>query len=164
MLYPLKILFDCGIHTSSKPDIIFLTHQHIDHMQNIAHICTRHKPSVSKVYLPEPSVKLITKYERIITELGDNDAEKMSDADILEFQKIQLIPVNPSTIFTITTENNQLLQVEVLKAYHDVQSNGYGISSKKKIIKPEFEYLIKDISEEEKKKLTSEEQTQIKKK
>lgn len=162
LLYPFKILFDCRIHTSSKPDITFLTHQHIDHMRCIAHICTRHKPVISKVYLPEPIVKYIAKYERIITELRDEEAEKMSDSEIPAFQKIQLMPVNPGNIFNITTGSGQLLQVEVLKAYHDVQSNGYGISSWKKVIKSEFEELIKDITDEQKITLSSEEQKQIK--
>lgn len=56
----------------------------------------------------------------------------------------------------------QELQVEVLKAYHDVQSNGYGFSSWKKQIKPEYEHLIKDLTEEEKVDLTIEQIKQIK--
>jgi ribonuclease Z len=142
LLYPFKILFDCGIYTSSKPDIVFLTHQHIDHVQNIAHICTRHKPTRSVIYLPESSVHLITKYERIISELGDKYAEQMSDAEILEHQNMKLIGVNPGDIFNINTSIGQSLHVEVLRAYHRADSNGYGFSSWKKIIKPEYAELI----------------------
>jgi ribonuclease BN (tRNA processing enzyme) len=162
LFYPFKILFDCGIHTSSKPDIIFLTHQHTDHMQAIANICSRHKPTVSTIYLPEPSVRFITKYERIISELSDPEAENYTDEEILLHQNICLVPKNPGDIFNITTGSGQQLQIEVLKAYHSVQSNGYGISSWKKIIKPEYERLIKEISEEEKISLSSEEQKQLK--
>lgn len=162
LFYPFKILFDCGIHTSSKPDIIFLTHQHTDHMQAIAHICSRHKQTSSTIYLPEPSVRFITKYERIITELSDPEAESYTDEEILKHQNINLIPTNSGNIINITTGSGQLLQVEVLKAYHDVQSNGYGISSWKKVIKSEFEDLIKDITDEQKITLSSEEQKQIK--
>lgn len=142
MLYPFKILFDCGIFTPSKPDIIFLTHQHVDHMQCIAHICTSHKPNFTTIYLPETSIKYITKYERIITELSNTESESLTDEEILKHQKINLIGKNSSDIFNINHE----LQVEVLKGYHDVQSNGYGFSSWKKIIKPEFEYLTKNSS------------------
>lgn len=130
LLYPFKILFDCGIYTSSKPDIIFLTHQHTDHTQAIAHICTRHKPNISKIYLPEPSIKYITKYERAITELSDPESEKLTDDEILSHQNINLIKANPYDIINLDGLcNNQELSVEVLKAYHDVQSNGYGFSS-----------------------------------
>ena len=158
MFYPYKILFDCGIYTSQKPDIIFLTHQHTDHVQAIAHICSRHKPVISSIYLPEPSIKFITKYERAISELSNPDAEKLSDSEILSYQNIKLIPSNPNDIINLTgLGGGQELQVEVLKAYHDVQSNGYGISSWGKKIKPEYEYLIRDLDDKEKLSLTPEE-------
>jgi ribonuclease BN (tRNA processing enzyme) len=142
LLYPFKILFDCGIYTSSKPEIIFLTHQHVDHTQSIPYICTRHKPTMSTIYLPESSIKFITKYERVISELSDPKAEIFTDDEILIHQKIKLIGTNPGDIINLTKIcGNQELQIEVLKAYHDVQSNGYGISSYSKKIKPEYEYL-----------------------
>lgn len=156
MFYPFKILFDCGIYTSSKPDIIFLTHQHTDHTQAIAHICSRHKQAFSTIYLPEPSVKFITKYERAISELSDPESEKLTDSEILTQQNIKLIPANPNDIFNIECLDHKL-QIQVLKAYHSVQSNGYGFSSWKKIIKPEYEHLITDD-----KNGTLEEQKQIK--
>lgn len=185
LLYPFKILFDCGIYTSVKPDIIFLTHQHTDHTQAIAHICTRHKPNVSTIYLPEPSIKFISRYERAISELSNPESEKMTDDEILKHQNIKLIPANPTVNppanpfvnpFVNPSANppaiptdlinlnviGQELQVEVLKAYHDVQSNGYGFSSWKKNIKPEYEYLIMDLTDEEKLNLSLEEQKIIK--
>lgn len=164
MFYPHKILFDCGIYTSQKPDIIFLTHQHTDHVQAIAHICSRHKPVISSIYLPEPSVKFITKYERAISELSNPNAEKLSDEEILSYQNIKLIPVNPTDIINLTgLGGSQELQVEVLKAYHDVQSNGYGFSSWSKKTKPEYEHLTRDLNEDEKLSLTPEEIKKIKK-
>ena len=161
ILYPFKILFDCGIYTSSKPDVIFLTHQHVDHVQAIAHICTRHKPTISTIYLPEQSIKYITQYERAISELSNPECENLTDIQILNEQKMKLIPLNPLDIIDLNVAG-QDLQVEVLKAYHDVQSNGYGFSSWKKIIKPEYEHLVKDLTEEEKKLLSSEEIKTIK--
>ncbi len=89
ILYPFKILIDCGIYTSTKPDIIFLTHQHTDHTQAIAHICSRHKPTISTIYLPEPSIKFITKYERAISELSNPESEKKTDEEILIEQNIK---------------------------------------------------------------------------
>ncbi len=161
MLYPFKILFDCGIYTGLKPDHIFLTHQHVDHTQAIAQICTRHKPVVSTIFLPEPSVKFITKYERIITELSDPSTETLTNSEILTHQNIKLVPTNPSDVFNLTVLGQELY-VEVLKAYHDVQSHGYGFSSWKKQIKPEFENLTRDISDEEKKLLSNDEIKKIK--
>lgn len=161
ILYPFKILFDCGIYTSAKPDIIFLTHQHTDHTQAIAHICTRHKQNVSTIYLPELSIKFITRYERAISELSNPESEKMTDHQILRQQNIKLIPTNPIDIINLNV-NGQELQVEVLKAYHDVQSNGYGISYWKKQIKPEYEHLIMELIDEEKLNLSLDEQKKIK--
>ncbi len=161
LFYPFKILFDCGINTSQKPDFIFLTHQHTDHTQAIANICSRHKPVVSSLYLPESSVKFITKYERAISELSNPNAENLSDKEILYHQNIKLIPTNSSDIINLNVIGQEL-QVEVLKAYHDVQSNGYGFSSLKKQIKPEYEHLITDLTDDEKINLTVDQIKQIK--
>lgn len=161
MLYPFKILIDCGIYTPSKPDIIFLTHQHTDHTQAIGHICSRHKPNVSQIYLPTYSIKPITKYERAISELSSIEAEKLSDDQILECQNIKLIGVEPGNTFELKISGQELM-IEVLQAYHDVPSNGYGFSSWKKQPKPEYEYLVKELEEDEKLQLTLEEQKQIK--
>ena len=161
LLYPFKILIDCGIFTPSKPDIIFLTHQHVDHTQAIAHICTRHKPNISTIYLPTYSIKAITKYERAISELSMISNEYLNDEEILQHQNIKLVGVEPNNIINLQVLNQELV-VEVLKAYHDVPSNGYGFSSWKKQIKPEYEYLIKDLNDEEKSKLSMDEQKKIK--
>jgi ribonuclease BN (tRNA processing enzyme) len=161
ILYPFKILFDCGIYTPSKPDIIFLTHQHVDHTQAIAHICSRHKPIISTIYLPTYSIKALTKYERAISELSNIEAEKLTDDEILKDQNIKFIGVEPSDKIELIV-SNQELEIEVLKAYHDVPSNGYGFSSWKKQIKPEYEYLIKELNEDEKIQLNQEEQKQLK--
>lgn len=159
LLYPLKILFDCGIYTSSKPDLIFLTHQYTDHTQAIAHICSRHKSVVSTIYLPTYSIKPVTKYERSISELSSIEAEKLNDEEILNHQNIKLVGVEPGDCLQLSI-SGQELNIEVLKAYHDVPAHGYGLSSLKKKIKQEYEYLIKDI--EDKEKLTIEEQKKIK--
>jgi ribonuclease BN (tRNA processing enzyme) len=161
ILYHFKILFDCVIYTSSKPDIIFLTHQHTDHTQAIAHICSRHKPNITKIYLPEPSIKYITKYERVISELSNPLSENLTDEEILAQQNIKLIPANPFDIFNLNI-TGQELQVEVIKAYHDVQSNGYGFSTWVKQIKPEYADLIKELDENEKNLLSAEEIKSIK--
>ena len=55
-----------------------------------------------------------------------------TDEEILERQNVKLIGTNPGDIITLEKEG---LVVEVLQAHHDVQSNGYGFSSWKKIIK-----------------------------
>lgn len=161
LFYPFKILFDCGIYTSQKPNIIFLTHQHTDHTQAISHICSRHKPITTTIYLPETSIKFITKYERAISELSNPETEKLTDEQILNLQNIKLIPANPSDIFDIIV-SEQKIRVEVLKAYHDVESNGYGFSLWSKKIKEEYRYLIEDFTQEEKNILSKDEIKKIK--
>ena len=162
ILYPFKILFDCGIYTSQKPDIIFLTHQHVDHTQAIAHICSRHKPTNTTIYLPEPSIKYIVKYERVISELSNPETENYTDDEILQHQKIKLIGVNPNDLVDIELKDKTSIQVEVLKAHHDVQSNGYGFCSWKKQIKLEYEYLTRELNDVEKTNLSNDEIKRIK--
>ncbi len=161
LLYPFKILFDCGIYTSQNPNIIFLTHQHTDHTQAIGHICSKHKSVITTVYLPKSSIKFITKYERAIAELSNPDDEKLTDEQILVQQNIKLLQANPNDIVDLMV-NNQELQIEVLKAYHNVDSNGYGFSSWKKQIKPEYKNLITNLSDEEKINMNKEEILKIK--
>lgn len=157
LLYPFKILFDCGINTTAKPEYVFLTHQHTDHTQALPNICSRHKQTISKVYVPSSSIKFITKYERVITELSDPNCENLTDQEILNHQNINLIPIDPFDIINLPKLcGDQELQIEVLKAYHDVQSNGYGVSSYVKKIKPEYEYLFTDLTSEPRTNMTKE--------
>lgn len=141
MLYPFKILLDAGIHTEHKPEFLFLTHCHIDHMQAIAHICTRHKKTKTNIYLPEQSIKYITKYFRAICELSYPPNENLTDNEILVHKDVALIKAIPNDKIDIIVNKTEI-RVEVLKAYHDIESNGYGFNSWKNKIKPEYEHII----------------------
>ena len=141
ILYPFKILLDAGLTSSQKFDHVFITHQHVDHVHNLPLVCSRHKPGTNNVYVPASSVEIIGKYFRLISELSSNQAITMSDDEILKHQNVQIIGTNPGQIINLEKEG---LVVEVLQAHHDVQSNGYGFNSWKKIIKPEYETIINE--------------------
>lgn len=140
ILYPFNILLDAGLVSSKKFDHIFITHQHTDHVHNLTLVCSRHKKGVNTVYVPKESETIIKKMFRMTAELTSNDALIMSDEEILEHENVVIQGVNPCD--TIEIKDKQLL-VEVLKAYHSVQSNGYGFNIWKKVVKDEYDALLK---------------------
>lgn len=139
ILYPHKILLDAGLTSSQKFDHVFITHQHVDHVHNLPLVCSRHKPGTNNVYVPNSSKNIINQYFRLITELSSNDDLGKTDEEILQKQNVKLIGTNPGDIITLEKEG---LVVEVLQAHHDVQSNGYGFNTIKKVIKPAYTEII----------------------
>lgn len=139
ILYPHKILLDAGLTSSQKFDNIFITHQHVDHVHNLPLVCSRHKPGLNNIYVPQTSKDIIFKYFRLISELSSHEALAYTDQEILKHQNINIQGVNPGEIIKLEKEG---LIVEVLQAFHDVQSNGYGFNSSKRVIKPEFSEII----------------------
>ncbi len=139
ILYPHKILLDAGLTSSQKFDSIFITHQHVDHVHNLPLVCSRHKPGCNTIYVPKTSQDIIFKYFRLISELSSHEAKELTDEQILIHQNINIVGVNSGDV--IKLEKDALI-VEVLEAFHDVQSNGYGFNSCKRVIKPEFSEII----------------------
>ena len=153
ILYPYKILIDAGLTSSQKFDHVFITHQHVDHVHNLPLVCSRHKSGLNNIYVPSESKDIIFKYFRLITELSSNDAITLSNDEICQHQNINIVGIDAgnfinivgakSLIFkSVTFDGKEDLVVEVIKAYHDVQSNGYGFNTIKKIIKPEYAEII----------------------
>lgn len=223
ILYPHKILIDCGLVTSSKFDDILITHQHVDHTQATINICSRRKLTPTNIHIPYSSIKFLTNYFRSISELSDPINVFKSDKELLEYQNVVMCPIISSTdknkiiknfnllsyvmnnsyslfayiinnsysLFAsiiginnkkklidtcndnkksidINNINNLMnnavdkmtinnLEIEILHAYHTVQTVGYGFKSNKKVFKDEYNYLINELSNDDKNKMTTEE-------
>jgi ribonuclease BN (tRNA processing enzyme) len=153
ILYPYKILIDAGLTSSQRFDHVFITHQHVDHIHNLPLVCSRHKPGLNNIYVPSESKDIIFKYFRLITELSSNDAITLSDNEICQHQNINIVGLDAGNFINISGSKSSILKsvifggkddlvVEVMEAHHDVQSNGYGFNTIKKVIKPEYTEII----------------------
>lgn len=139
MLFPHKLLFDCGVRTKQAPAYIFNTHCHVDHTGELPYICNKHKlfdlPNY-QVYTPGSTTQYLMLLVRAIATISNPKKSKLNDTELLLEQKIEFKPVNAGDIFMAG-----LYEIEVLEAHHDVQSVGYGISSFSKKLKKEYEGL-----------------------
>lgn len=139
MLYPHKLLFDGGVRVKQAPPFILNTHCHVDHTGELPYICNKHKlfdsPSY-EIYTPSSTIPAILLLIRGICAVSNPERMILSDEKILELQRIKLNPVNAGETFEIKG-----YEVEILEAHHDVQSVGYGISSRTKKLKEEYKGL-----------------------
>lgn len=152
LLNPLKIILDGGVYSSVKPIAVFLTHSHCDHTLGLP---TLFGPRMNKIkgqenligrplYLPKLAEFPVQKLMESAIYLSDNDPNFASDINynikenVWKRQGYQPIISKPGDKFRIPGLRN--IEVEVLKAYHDTESLGYGFNSIKNKLKPEFFY------------------------
>lgn len=143
ILYPHKFVFDCGVKTKSCYEHIFMTHVHTDHSLELPFICNRNKMqkvnNKYKVFAPASSTKHLVLLMRCVTLLSYPEAEIYTDDKVMDHQKIMLKGVNSSDIIKIND-----CEIEVLESHHTIQAVGYGISSIKTKLKPEYQTMMLD--------------------
>jgi ribonuclease BN (tRNA processing enzyme) len=118
------------------PDCVLNTHIHVDHSGELSYICNKHKlkgKSDYKVYTPSSTVHFLEGLVMAIAHVGDPDKFGWSIEAILANQKISFVPIDAGSTFKIKD-----YEVEVLEAYHTIQTVGYGISSFANKLKPEY--------------------------
>jgi ribonuclease Z len=151
LLRPAKIIIDGGVVTSIVANAGVLTHSHCDHTLSLPMLFSRraHKLKGQEklmgrpLFMPQACLVPIQKYMESVILLSDNDSEKYDIVDFTDPDEIckeqgyhpvivkagdsQLIPGVPN------------IKVEVMRAYHNTECNGYGFSSTKKKLKPEYQ-------------------------
>ena len=128
----LRIALDAGIVChSKKPEVVFVTHSHTDHIHMLTHMVSRQKPP--QVYLPEHVVQLTEKYLRAAQELTNNarllDEEYetnhmlhgVKDGDVLELKR-----------------GGKRFRVRVFNCDHSVPCVAYAFSEVRMSLKEEF--------------------------
>lgn len=157
MLHPLKIMLDAGMTTSQIPHAIVMTHSHCDHSLNLPTILTgRQRPVKGQeglcgkpVYLPESCLQPIQRLMEGVILLSDNDTG--NENPYVNFKNPEEIhrrqgyhPIVVKSYQKIKIPGIKNIEMEILPAYHNTESVGYGFSSLKNKLKPELHKLGKE--------------------
>ena len=148
ILFPLKITLDCGVASFINPIASVITHSHCDHTLNIPNLFTHRKKKVKgqehligrPIYMPKACEFPIQRLMEAAILLSDNDPSR--EAKVLNKEYIWLrqgyhpIIVNPGD--HILLHGVQNVKMEILKAYHNTETVGYGFYSVKRKLKNEF--------------------------
>lgn len=171
----LQIVIDGGLSTYKKIKALFVTHKHCDHSLNIPTMISRRSSLVkdqqnllgTPVYIPlKMKISLLHLMKSILMLSDDNHeitgtfyCDTITDDDICRRQGIHPFEVKYGDVFTIPGIQN--IQVEVFKAYHTCNCNGYGFSTIKSQMKPEFVELTHTLEGKQKLRELAKENTQI---
>lgn len=129
----LDIMIDAGPQKIGNPKTILVTHCHADHIANIPFTLIEQNDSCSKekstVFVHEKTVKLLDNYVNSMFSVNSAREFKGKSANFrgvtgeMEFDYIS---------------NNTKLRINIFNCTHDVPTVGYGISTKKQLLKEEF--------------------------
>ena len=148
ILNPLKVTLDAGVTTFINPIATVLSHSHCDHILSLPTMYSRRK-SRNKIkgqehllgrpiYMPEGCEEPIQKLMEAIIMLSDNDPnvpriDLSNKENIWIRQGYNPIIVKPNEHIPLYGVANVYL--EILKAYHNTETIGYGFYSIKKKLK-----------------------------
>jgi ribonuclease BN (tRNA processing enzyme) len=156
----LGIMLDAGGSTYKTIKAIFLSHTHSDHAYALPNIYSRHsnpipnQPDGRPIYFPKVCHDAVTGLYYAYFKLADVNRPVPVDyrEEILHKFNIRPTPVEHFQHIEVPGLNG--IFVEVLPAYHSVDSIGYGFYTKKTKLKPEYLPLAKSKDKEDKQKFT----------
>lgn len=156
LVEPLNIMLDAGGSTYKTIKAIFISHTHSDHAYACPLIFSKIKepyanqPNGRPIYLPKRGYKAMLELYFSYFKLADINKPYTIDynKDILHRLKINVTPVEHFQSFNVDGVNG--LFVEILPAYHSVDSIGYGFYTKKTKLKPEYLSLAKSKDKDDK--------------
>lgn len=127
-------VLDAGILAHSKrPEHVFISHTHADHIYQLIYLKSRRKPP--HIYVPAHAVELVKKFLDLSQELTNPRALGPSEPP-----SYFLHGVHPGDVFQIK-RGGDLFEVEVLQCGHSVPCVGYRFSIVREKLKPEFALL-----------------------
>lgn len=166
---PLNICLDAGLNTYKGIKAILISHMHSDHSQEWIHLFQKRKEPIKgqeneigrPVYFPTSGFNSITGLYYAKQRCGGGIKATMEyDVSFLHNRMINPITVEVGNVFKIPGLTD--IWVEVLPAYHSVDSVGYGIFARRQKMKPEYLDLAKSKNEEDKTKFAKLKQDKIK--
>ncbi len=131
----LRAGIDCGLVEGWQPDAVFLTHTHMDHSKDLDYVAV--KETGVDIYLPAAAVPYAEGYIQATSSLNHNAAYDPSLAPAA-----RLHGVRGGDEFALGKRGAH--RVRVVDCEHKVPCVGFGFSSVKRAIKPEFEALKAD--------------------
>jgi ribonuclease Z len=129
-------VLDAGVLAhAARPEHIFISHTHTDHVHHLVHLKSRRKPPV--IYVPAHAVPLVENYLTVAQELTSNCVR---DPDVPWTPSYRLQGVVPGDSFVIEKGRDKFL-VEVVACDHSVPCVGYRFSALREKLKPTYRGL-----------------------
>jgi len=127
----LAINLDAGaiVHTQ-RPEQVFVSHTHLDHVNRITHMVSRTKPPT--FYVPLTTTTLVEKYLRTAQELTNNEEFKRDE----DYQLNHIIVGVKGGEEISMKKGSQRYIIKTYDLCHSVPCIGYGFSLVKKKLKP----------------------------
>lgn len=154
ILHPLKITLDAGVNTFIEPVATVITHSHCDHTLSLPTLYSYRKKKLKgqeelfgrPIFMPKACELPVQKLMEAAILLSDNNPkiEKLDlsiKENIWKRQGYQPIIVKPDEHYPIYGIPN--LYVEILQAYHNTETVGYGFYTKKRKLKKEYQNKTK---------------------
>ena len=135
-VHGLNIMLDGGPQSFKKPDHIFITHTHGDHIAELPFTMIQDVSSGDSkitVYCPEEAKIELPKY---IMQLHNTNSLTDTSATSQDYYNLVLIPQKASS--RRISINKQMMEVETVGADHGVPTVVYGFSSIKEKLDPQY--------------------------
>lgn len=135
-LHPEKIVLDAGLGTQRQPKAVYITHKHIDHTGSLPYILSG-RSGLRPVYMVKEVLGPMVAFQNAIRWFCEDDSGEPDRDTALAKQGCDPHIVEPGMTFGAS----KTLYVEVLAAYHETPSVGYGFGRIKQKLKQEYANL-----------------------
>lgn len=150
----LKACLDAGLSTNQQPKYLFISHTHSDHAFSWPCIIGRYFPDVKgmekgrPIYFPASGQRAITGLYYSYLKLADS-MKPLQTYNLNTLLNIKIVPTPVKNFERFELPGMDNMIIEVLPAYHSVDSVGYGFIKIKKKLKPEYMELAKSKKKED---------------